>query len=110
MTHLFLCRALAGSKTVECRCACPAAFAAVTGIVTARRYATHVHETVLALAADADGRVRGCLAAELAALSTSLGRERALRYLRTPLLMLLTDTQVRYIQGRQSVRMRVPDR
>jgi len=89
-----LCRALAASKTVECRCACPAALAAAIGVVTARRYATHVHETVLALAADADGRVRGCLAVELAALSASLGRERVMRYLRTPLLMLLTDTQV----------------
>ena len=64
------------------------------GTVTARRYATHVHETVLALVADADGRVRGCAAAELAALSAALGRERAVRHLRTPLLMLLTDTQV----------------
>ena len=51
-------------------------------------------QKVLALAADAEGRVRCAAAAELAVVAAALGRERAARYLRTPLLMLLTDVQV----------------
>jgi hypothetical protein len=52
-----------------------------------------VHQ-VLALAADSEGSVRCAVAAELAGVAAALGRERAARYLRTPLLMLLTDVQV----------------
>ena len=85
-------RGLSGSPDRETRAACAAAFAGVLRAATARRYATHLHDTLLRLAGDADGSVRLALAVALPEVAASLGgRERCCQYLRQPLAALVQD-------------------
>lgn len=70
---------------------CAAAFPAVLRAGTARRYGSHLHDTFLRLASDADAEVRLAAAAALPDVAASLGRDRCCQYLRQPVAALLQD-------------------
>ncbi|GAQ81030.1 hypothetical protein KFL_000690115 [Klebsormidium nitens] len=64
----------------------------VAKVMSARRYALHVHPTLMHLAQDPCARVRKTIAAGLHEVMAVLGPERSAQYLREPYLLLLRDS------------------
>jgi serine/threonine-protein phosphatase 4 regulatory subunit 4 len=84
-------RSLAWRHDHATRLNCAGAFAAVLRAGNARRYGSHLHDTFLRLAADADGEVRLAIAEALPEVAEALGRDRCCQYLRQPVAALLQD-------------------
>ena len=86
-------RSLAWRHDHATRLACATGFAAVLRAASPRRYASHLHDTLLRLGADADWEVRRAVAAALPDVAAALGRDRCCQYLRQPVAALLQDEQ-----------------
>lgn len=84
-------RSLAWRHDGATRLACAASFTAVLRAGTARRYGSHLHDTLLRLAADGDPGVRLAVAAALPDVAVALGKDRCCQYLRQPVAALLQD-------------------
>jgi hypothetical protein len=86
-------RSLAWRHDHATRLNCAAAFPAVLRAGSARRYGSHLHDTFLRLASDADAEVRLAITGALPEVAEALGRDRCCQYLRQPLVALLQDEQ-----------------
>ncbi|KAL4444289.1 hypothetical protein ABPG75_012026 [Micractinium tetrahymenae] len=84
-------RSLAWRHDGATRLACAASFAAVLRAGTARRYGSHLHDTLLRLASDGDAEVRLAMAAALPDVAAVLDKDRCCQYLRQPVAALLQD-------------------
>ena len=84
-------RQLAWRHDHAVRLACAATFPAVLRAGTARRYGSHLHDTLLRLASDADVDVRLAVACSLAEVAALLGKDKCCQYLRQPVAALLQD-------------------
>ncbi|KAK9834292.1 hypothetical protein WJX81_004100 [Elliptochloris bilobata] len=72
--YLATYRALAASPDAGCRAVCAGALPAVVHAATPRRYATQLHEALMALSSDAEADVRSALGAALGGVARNLGR------------------------------------
>ncbi|CAL8461878.1 g1409 [Coccomyxa elongata] len=87
-------RNLATAKDAKCRALCATALPKVLRGATPRRYSTHLHETLNALAADMEVEVRVQMAAGYHDCAVLLGPDRCIQYMRRSLLNLLGDSAV----------------
>ncbi|GAB4823519.1 hypothetical protein N2152v2_010565 [Parachlorella kessleri] len=84
-------RNLAWRHDAPTRLSCAAGFLAVLKAANPRRYASHLHDTLVRLAADPDASVRQEVANTFHEVVDLLGKERCVQYLRPTLLALLAD-------------------
>lgn len=84
-------RGLAWRHDPATRLACAASLPAMLRAGTARRYGSHLHDTLLRLASDGDPEVRLAMAAALPDVAAALGKDRCCQYLRQPVAALLQD-------------------
>lgn len=84
-------RSLAWRHDHATRLACAASVVAVLRAASARRYGSHLHDTLVRLGSDADWEVRLAVATALPDVAAALGRDRCGQYLRQPVVALLQD-------------------
>ncbi|KAK9819789.1 hypothetical protein WJX72_002412 [[Myrmecia] bisecta] len=84
-------RTLASRPDVHCRLLCATSFATVLKAATPRRYATHLHDTLIQLVSDADESIRVAIASQFHEVARMLGKERCQQYSKRPFLNLLHD-------------------
>lgn len=75
-------RKLVASADLECCSLCAGSFGAVLRAATPRRYATHLHETLMTLVGDGRESVRILLAGQFHDVARMLGKERCLQYMK----------------------------
>ncbi|KAK9858008.1 hypothetical protein WJX84_010844 [Apatococcus fuscideae] len=85
-------RSLSASTDATARQTCASHVFTILQGATARRYATHLHDTLMTMVADQDENVRAALAGQFGDVCRLLGKERCQHYMKRPLLALLGDS------------------